>query len=316
MIELRHLRYFVVLAEELHFGRAAQRLHIAQPGLTHQIKALESLLGVSLLARCSRRVELTRSGQILLEEGRRTLAQVERTENLSRRAGSGEIGRLTIGSTESAAWDLLPELVAEFHKRHDAVDLVVCEMTTRMQVESLRKGDIDVGFLRAPVDTEGLVARIIRKEKTVVLLPEKHRLSSRRTIPLAALAGEPLIIHPSTPRPSWADFVIGLCRNAGFEPHISQQAIRTSTAASFVAAGLGLTLMPESLKGLVPRGVVYRPLSSPAPTTQILVAHRSGLVSPTVAGLMAVIQDLLHVPSRSERITPSRGKQAVMSNKW
>jgi DNA-binding transcriptional LysR family regulator len=299
MIELRHIRYFVVLAEELHFGRAAKRLHIAQPGLTYQIKALESVLGVLLLDRNRRRVELTHAGQILLEEGRRALTQAERAENLSRRAGSGEIGRLTIGATESAAWDLLPELIAEFHKRHKAVDLVIREMTSRMQLDALRNGEIDVGFLRAPVDTEGLVARVIREEKTVVLLPQNHRLTKQRTIKLASLASEPLIIHPSMPRPSWADFMISLCRNAGFEPQISQEAIRTTTAASFVSAGLGLTLMPESLKGVVPRGVVYRPLSSPAPTTQILVAHRTGLASPTVAGLMAVIQDLLHVPSRS-----------------
>jgi len=170
MIELRHIRYFVVLAEELHFGRAAKRLHIAQPGLTYQIKALESVLGVLLLDRNRRRVELTHAGQILLEEGRRALTQAERAENLSRRAGSGEIGRLTIGATESAAWDLLPELIAEFHKRHKAVDLVIREMTSRMQLDALRNGEIDVGFLRAPVDTEGLVARVIRQEK----------LSSRR----------------------------------------------------------------------------------------------------------------------------------------
>jgi DNA-binding transcriptional LysR family regulator len=223
---------------------------------------------------------------------------VERAENLSRRAGSGEIGRLTIGSTESAAWDLLPELIGEYRKRYQTVDLMVREMTTPMQVEALRNGEIDVGFLRTPVNTEGLITRILREEKTVVLLPETHRLAKRRTIPLAALAGEPLIIHPSTPRPSWADFMIGLCRNAGFEPQINQEAIKTSTAASFVAAGLGLTLMPESLKGLARPGVACRPLATPAPTTQLLLAHRNGMISPTVAGLMAVAQDLFRAPRR------------------
>jgi DNA-binding transcriptional LysR family regulator len=213
--------------------------------------------------------------------------------------GSGEIGRLTVGSTESAVWSLLPEVIREYRKRFGSVNLVVRELTTPMQIAALRDGEIDVGFLRTPVDTEGLVVRLLREEKTVVLLPQNHRLTKQRTIKLASLASEPLIIHPSMPRPSWADFMISLCRNAGFEPQISQEAIRTTTAASFVSAGLGLTLMPESLKGVVPRGVVYRPLSSPAPTTQILVAHRTGLASPTVAGLMAVIQDLLHVPSRS-----------------
>lgn len=296
MIELRHLRYFVVLAEELHFGRAAQRLHIAQPGLSQQIKGLESALGVSLLVRSRRRVELTQAGQMLLEEGRRALAQVQRAENLSRRVGSGEIGRLTVGSTESAVWSLLPEVIREYRKRFGSVNLVVRELTTPMQIAALRDGEIDVGFLRTPVDTEGLVVRLLREEKTVVLLPQNHRLTKQRTIKLASLASEPLIIHPSMPRPSWADFMISLCRNAGFEPQISQEAIKTSTAASFVAAGLGVTLMPESLKGLARPGVACRPLSSPAPTTKLLLAHRSDLLPPTVAGFLAIAQECLPVP--------------------
>jgi DNA-binding transcriptional LysR family regulator len=284
----------VVLAEELHFGRAGQRLHIAQPGLSQQIQRLEAALGVSLLARSRRRVELTHAGQTFLEEGRRALAQIERAENLSRRVGSGEIGRLNIGATESAAWELLPELIREYRSRYENVSLVVREMPTPIQLGALRNGEIDIGFLRTPVDTEGLVARVLRQERTVVLLPEAHPLTKRRSIPLASLDGEPLIIHPSTPRPSWADFMIGLCRNAGFEPQISQEAIKTSTAASLVAAGLGLTLMPESLKGLVRSGVVCRPITSPAPMTQLLVAHRSGgVVPPTVRAFLGVALDVL-----------------------
>jgi len=294
MIELRHLRYFVVLAEELHFGHAAERLNIAQPGLSQQIQALEANLGVSLLTRSHRRVELTHAGQMLLEEGRRALAQIERAENLSRRVGSGEIGRLNIGSTESAAWDLLPELIRAYRSRYENVSLVVREMPTPIQVAALRNGEIDIGFLRTPVNIDGLVVRTLRQEKTVILLPDTHRLTKRRSIPLRLLAGEPLIIHPSTPRPSWADFMISLCRNAGFEPQISQEAIKTSTAASFVAAGLGLTLMPESLKGLVRTGVVCRPIAPPAPKTQLLVAHRSGgIVPPTVAAFLGVAQEVL-----------------------
>jgi len=292
MIELRHLRYFVVLAEELHFGRAAQRLHIAQPGLSQQIYALESELGVSLLARTRRRVELTTAGQVFLDEGRRAIVQIERAENLSRRAGSGEVGRLTIGGTESATWDLLPKLIHEYRQQYPNVDLVVREMVTPAQVAALRTGEIDAGLSRTPIDPEGLIARTIRQEKIGLLLPETHRLARRRTIPLTALEGEPLIIHPSLSRPSWADVMISLCRNAGFEPHISHQASKTSLAASLVAAGLGLTLIPESIKGLVRPGITYRLLSRPAPTTQMLLVHRSGMVPPTVTALVGVAQDI------------------------
>src|SRR5512133_1148541 len=187
MIELRHLRYFVAVAEELHFGRAAQRLHIAQPGLSQQIQALESELGVSLLARTRRRVELTAAGQVFLDEGRRALAQVERAENLTRRAASGEIGRLTIGGTESATWVVLPELLRDFRRRYPNVDLAIREMPSPLQLEALRNGEIDVGFVRPPVGTDGLVARTILEERLGILLPKAHPLAKRSEIPIRVL---------------------------------------------------------------------------------------------------------------------------------
>ena len=293
VIEVRHLRYFVVLAEELHFGHAAERLHIAQPGLSQQIQALESELGVSLLTRTHRRVELTAAGRALLEEGRRALAQFERAENLSRRIGSGELGRLNIGSTESAAWDVLPTLIRKYRERYSNVDLMVVEATSAIQVDALKSGELDVGFVRTPVvNTEGLAARMIRQEGVAVLLPETHRLAQRKTIPLTALAEEPLIIHPTIQRPSWADFIISLCRSAGFEPRVAQEATRSTTAASFVAAGLGLTLMPESMKRMARSGVAYRLLADPAPRTSLLLVYRSDPVPPTVSGLLRIAQDL------------------------
>ncbi len=302
MIELRHLRYFVVLAEELHFGRAARQLHLAQPGLSQQIKALESELGVLLLARSRRRVELTPAGRTLLEEGRRALTQVERAANLSRRVAAGEIGPLVIGSTESAAWDLLPELISEYRKRYGNVHLTVREMTSPMQVAALRNGEIDVGLLRPIVDTAGLAVRVLRKEKVVLLVPETHRLARRTTIPLRVLAGEPMIVH-SASRPGWSDFIIGLCRNAGFEPQISQEASNSTTAASFVAAGLGFTMVPESLKGLVRPRIVCRPIADPAPTTQIIMVYCAETAPPTLAGLLDVAHDLY--PSCRPRRNPA-----------
>jgi len=292
MVELRHFRYFVALAEELHFGRAAQKLHIAQPGLSQQILALEKELGVALLTRTRRRVELTEAGRLFLQEGRRVLAQAQRAENLARRAGSGEIGRLTIAGTESATWDVLPELLREYRRCYSEVELVIREMTTPLQVAALHSGEIDVAFLRAPVETEGLNVRTVRQEPLAVLLPEAHPLAQRGAIPLAALSGEPLVVYPASPRPSWADFTIGVCRNAGFEPRIAHEANETATAVSFVAAGLGLILVPEALKGLVRPGVLFRPLAPPAPITQLLLVHRSGPPSPTLKTFLAVAHSL------------------------
>jgi DNA-binding transcriptional LysR family regulator len=291
MIELRHLRYFVAVAEELHFGRAAQRLHIAQPGLSQQIQSLETELGVSLLARTRRRVELTAAGQVFLEEGRRALAQVARAENLARRAASGEIGRLTIGGTESATWVILPELLREFRKRYSNVDLAIREMPSPLQLEALRSGEIDVGFVRPPINTDGVVARTVLEETLGVLLPEGHHLTRRTAIPIAMLADEPLVVHPARPS-GWADFMVSICRNAGFEPRIGQEASETATAVSFVAAGLGLTIVPVSLKGFVRPGVAYRPVSDPAPRAQLLLVYRSGVVPPTVTKLLTVAQSL------------------------
>lgn len=291
MTELRHLRYFVAVAEELHFGRAAQRLHIAQPGLSQQIQALEAELGVLLLARTRRRVELTAAGQVFLEESCRALAQVERAESLARRAASGEIGRLTIGGTESATWVVLPELIREFRRRYPNVDLAIREMPSPVQLAALRNAELDVGFVRPPISTEGLVARTVLKERLGILLPKAHPLAKRSEIPIAALHDQPLVVHPGRPS-GWADFMIGICRHAGFEPRIAQEASETATAVSFVAAGLGLTIVPVSLKALVRPGVVYRPVSNPAPTAQLLLVYRSGAIPPTLAKLLEVAQSL------------------------
>ncbi len=291
MIELRHLRYFIAVAEELHFGRAAQRLHIAQPGLSQQIQALESELGISLLARTRRRVELTAAGQVFLEEGRRVLAQLERAENLARRAATGEIGRLAIGGTESATWVVLPELLRAFRRRHPNVDLAIREMPSPLQLEALRNGEIDVGFVRPPVGTDGLVARTILEERLGVLLPKTHPLAKRAEIPIRALRDEPLVIHPSRPS-GWADFMVSICRDAGFEPRIGQEASETATAVSFVAAGLGLTIVPTSLKGFVRPGVAYRAIADPAPRAQLLLVYRSGVLPATVTKLLSVAEGL------------------------
>jgi DNA-binding transcriptional LysR family regulator len=305
MIDLRHLKYFIAVAEELHFRRAAERLHIAQPGLSQQVQALERQLGVELLQRSRRRVQLTFAGRTLLEEGRRVLALLERAEVLTGLAGQGEIGHLTIGVIRSATFGILPRLLHEYRGRCPAVALIVRDLVSAVQVEGLRRGEIDVGLVRTPVNTDGLIARAISRDQVAVVAPEMHPLAKLDGVPLKALAKEPLIIWPAAPRPSWADNMIAMCHHAGFEPRIAQEANDVGTALSFVAAGLGLTLVPESVMGLTWRGVIFRRVPDPAYTTKILLVHRKEALSETLKQFLAVAKDLW--PQESARRNANEG---------
>jgi LysR family transcriptional regulator, benzoate and cis,cis-muconate-responsive activator of ben and cat genes len=290
--ELRLIRYFVAVAEELHFGRAAHRLRMAQPGLSQQIKSLEQQLGVRLLDRTSRQVTLTPAGSLLLGEGRRLLAQAERTADQVRRAGLGQVGRISIAAIGSATYDVIPHLVREHRRRFPDVEVLLREMSTPAQVHALRDGEIDVGFLRLPADIDELVAHVVREERMALMLPESHPLAELREVPLRALARERLIVFPAAPRPSWADTVIAACREAGFEPNVAQEAMESATVVSFVAAGIGVAPVPEGLLLLARPGVVCRLVAPPAPVTRLAVVHRAGDLLPAVAALLDVIREL------------------------
>ncbi len=297
MIKLHHLHYFVVVAEELHFRRAAARLHITQPGLSHQIKSFEEAVGVRLLDRTRRRVELTQAGRVLLDEGRRALGQVDRAIDLARRTGRGETGRLIVASIGSAAYHVLPGLLRAYRGRYPDVELVLREMSTPTQAGAVRRGEIDVGFLRLPADTEGLVTRIVREESMAVFVPEAHPLAAVPEVPLDALAGEPLIVFPASPRPSWADHVVRACRDAGFEPNVVQEAMESVTVVSLVAAGIGLAPVPEGLTVLARPGVVYRPIAPPAPKTYLAAVYRPGDVPATVQELLKLVAERWPYPA-------------------
>jgi len=290
--ELRLVRYFVAVAEELHFGRAARRLRMAQPGLSQQIRSLEQQLGVRLLDRTSRQVRLTPAGALLLTEGRRLLAQAERTADQVRRAGLGQVGRITVGAIGSATYDILPRLLREHRKRFPDVEVALREMSTPAQVQALRSGEIDVGLLRVPADTADLVVQTVREDRMALMIPEAHPLARKRRVALRALAKEPLILFPTAPRPSWADTVISACREAGFEPIVAQEAMESATVVSFVAAGVGIAVVPEGLKALARPGVVFRLVAPQAPITRLAVVHRAGELAPTVESFLGVVREL------------------------
>ena len=300
-MELRQLRYFVTLAEERHFGRAASRLGIAQPGLTQHMQRLERELGVALFDRSQRRVQLTAAGAVLLEEGRRVLAQSARALALTERAGRGEVGRLVLGVAESASYAILPELLRAYRGAFPDVDLTVRMMTTAAQAAAVRSGEIDAGLARTPIDTEGLGARTIRVDPVAVLLPEGHRLAQASAVALRELAGERLVIYPATPRTSWSEFMLAVFRDAGVEPGPAQEASDTFTAMAFVAAGLGITLVPGS-SGLFARpGLVWRALAEPAPQSRLVLLHPRERQTPTLAALLGVVERVWPATPRAAR---------------
>lgn len=274
-IELRHLRYFVAVAEELHFGRAAQRLHISQPPLSMQIRALEGNLGVQLFERTQRRVALTQAGAAFLGEARQILARTESAALLARRASRGEVGDLAVGFVSTADYNVLPPLLREFRQRAPAVRLALYESTTDRQLADLVDGRIDVGFVLPPVEDARLTYRAIHRETLVAALPVRHPLArARGKLRLAALAEAPFILFPRPNAPSLYDAVVSYCSSAGFSPRIEQEAVQMQTIVSLVSAEIGVALIPASLRHLGRTGVVYRAPVERSPLTEIGLAWR------------------------------------------
>lgn len=291
-VELRHLRSFIVLAEELHFGRAAKRLGIAQPPLSQQVARLERLLGYTLFTRRPS-VTLTAAGTALLVPARRALDQVAYGVDATRRAGRGESGILTVGFAASTMATRVPEVLRVFRRRHPGVELVLRELSTAAQLDALRSGFIDVGFLREPVADPAIVAERVVKEPFSAVLPPGHRLASHRTIDLAALAGEGFVLFPRAVAPALYDQVRAICRAAGFEPRQVQEAEEWLTIVGLVDAGLGVSIVPASFERLRWGKVSYHRLARIRRLTTISMCHRAGEQDPLVAAFAAVARETL-----------------------
>jgi DNA-binding transcriptional LysR family regulator len=246
-VELRQLRVFSVLARELHFGRAAAALHVAQPALSQQIRKLEERVGFQLFSRTSRRVALTDAGALLLESAQRTMAELERAVEAGRMVAIGEVGRLSIGYVATAMVTVLPDAIRRFRQRHPRVRLILKEIRSAMQPEAFASGTIDVGFSSdVPADAP-LEAREVWRDPLVALLPSTHPAAKRSRLRVAALAAEPFVLFPRLQAPTLYDMIVGLCRTNGFDPLIAQEAQSWHSIASLVAAGLGVSIAPESV---------------------------------------------------------------------
>src|SRR5260370_5497966 len=219
---LGHLRYFVAVAEELRFGNAGRRLGIDKHALSGQIKAVERELEVMLLFRKRRRVQVTPAGQVFLERSRLLLSRAEDAIVAAQRVSEGTSGSLKLGFVGSATYDAIPSILRSFHQIAPQVELTLSEMTVHAQLEALAEKRIDLGFLRLPARTEGLVFRTVSREALLIALPSSHSLAQLPVLRLSSLAGEPFILYPDHPRPSWAEFIVGLCPQAGSPPTIAQ----------------------------------------------------------------------------------------------
>ena len=290
-MELRHLRYFVAVAEELHFGRAAARLFIAQPPLSQQIQQLERELGVMLFQRTSRRVQLTPAGESFLTGVRQTLDALDAAVHSTRRAARGETGWLGIGFAASATYDLLPAVLHDFRERYPDVALSLMELNAVEQSAALRDRSIHVGFARPHADEADVVVEAVLREPFLVALPDAHPLAGRSELSLAMLAEEPFVSFPEKPLPSYAQIVRAVCEGVGFAPRVVQEVREMQTAISLVAAGLGIALLPASVHHLHRDGVVYRPLPDSAPRTELAVVTRKEDAPPALHNFLGIVRE-------------------------
>lgn len=307
-MELRHLRHFVALAEEEHFGRAAERVYVVQQALSNSIRNLEDEVGVPLVTRTTRRVQLTPAGEEFLIGARQTLALAAQSVERARRAAQGEVGRLTVGFVSGLAFGGLPEVVRRFREAFPAVSVDLRELTAQEQEAALRGGQIDVGLLLLPVRDPALASLPLWRQPLVAALPAEHPLAAREELEIGDLRAEPFVFFPRHLRAAYFDQVMRWCAGAGFTPNVVQEAIEIPTLLSLVAAGVGVFLPIEFFSRLALPGVVYRPVRG-APVVEIVaVWPRAGQAQPTVQAFLDVARGVLRPSSVALGSESERGE--------
>ncbi len=296
-MELRHLKYFVAVAEELHFGKAARKLHIAQPPLSQQIKNLEDELGLTLFDRSRRNVQLTDAGRYFLKEAQHILSQVEQAAETARRIDRGHAGRLVIGFVGSVIHTFLPKRLRSFREQYPDVELVLQEINSADQIKSLHAKSIDIGVLYLPGHDSMLASHPITQAPLMAVLPKKHALASRKLIHITELAREPFIANTRLSEPVVRDAFISMCHAAGFSPRIAQEAGQVQTVLGLVASGLGVCLLPDFIRNIKRPDVHYVPLADSPATVKLGIAWRNGTPSALISSFIGVIKPAFH-PSR------------------
>lgn len=287
-MELKQLQWFVTVAEELSFTKAAARLHVSQPPISRQIRLLEDELGVALFARSTQKVALTRAGEMFLEHARRTLGAAEQARNAARRAAEGGAGSLRLGYVGAAAYSFLPAVLRSFRKEHPHVELVLRVMTIQQQVQALRKAELDVGFVRMPLQDPAIETRRLVRERFVVALSVDHPLARKKQLALRELKDEGFIMFPLYEGLGLYRDVMDLCMKAGFIPQVVQEATPMQTVVGLVGAGIGVSLVPASASKLRIPEVTYLPLQEHHAFMDFAAAFRAGSSEPIVEAFLTV----------------------------
>lgn len=274
-MDIRKLQYFIVVAQELHFSRAAEKLNMTQPPLSQQIQDLEQELGVVLLERNKRQVRLTPAGAVFLEEAKMLLSQLERSIQTTKLVDQGIIGNLVVGFVDSAAGGIMVDIVKRFRERFPQIQLTLRELTSEGQRQALHDGSIDVGFLRFIEPSSQIGCRTFTCESLVAVLPEQHSLASLPVISVRSLEKEPFILSPRHLGASFHDLIIEFCAQHGVYPRVVQEAIQMYTIVNLVAANLGVSIVPSSVSVFRRSGVVYRPFTESVPEVPLTVAWRN-----------------------------------------
>jgi DNA-binding transcriptional LysR family regulator len=291
-MDLRKLRYFVVLAEELNFRKAAERLNMTQPPLSMAIRSIEGELDVRLFDRTPRRVTLTHAGQTFLDEARFLLQRSRDAVDLTRAADRGEVGRIAISFMSASIYTILPPILREFAIRSPGVKLELREMTLPQQTASLLKGDIDIAFLRPPVQDAELDWEVLMSEPLMAVMPRGHPLAEMPRVPGRRLASEPFVMFERAPGLVLHNLVLGFCLKLGFTPRVVQEVAQSHAIVGLVSGGIGISLVPASSETINLRGVEYRPLVEASPPVHTGLAWRRGETSPAVAAFRETAREV------------------------
>jgi len=300
-IDLKQLKYFLAVAEEKSFSRAAERLHISQPPLSQQIMKLESELGVKLFARTTRTFELTVAGKALMSEASELLAKMRMTIDTIRQIDRGEVGRLRVGIVGSAMWGPIPSLLEEFQSKFPRVTWTLHELGPTAQYDALRAKQIDVGFWREPrldeddLKNDNLRQELCFREDVCVAINEHHPLAKQDAIELFDIADEPMLTL-ALDKSSFPRYLIQCCVNAGFQPTIFQEASEPQTLLAMVGAGLGVTLIPETTSRIGWPGVVFLPIRSNPPSANLYITYTTQDDAPVVRAFL----NILNPPARAD----------------
>jgi DNA-binding transcriptional LysR family regulator len=292
-IELRQLRYFLAVAEEMHFGRAAAKLHMTQPPLSQAIQALETHLGLSLFTRTTRSIALTAAGAALIPEAKKILSQAQALPQLLQRAASGESGHLSLAFISIADYSILPPYLRQFRKLHQDVRIELREATSDVQLDLLEKSEVDAGLLIPPIPkklSDVLAYQKVLSEPLILAVPEAFA-KRQNAGSLHSYADLPLIIFPRKIAPALHDTILGCFRAEGLTPAIAQEAIQMQTIIGLVSAGMGIALVPQSVSNLIRPGVVYHALPNVAASVEIGIAWRKENTSPVLKSFLALLRN-------------------------